>query len=105
MKIGTAASAFMAIRVLLDHGVPQNHIIFVTFLVARHGGIVVLRRAFPDVRIICSAVDNQLTERWLECIDVEGDGVKDPSIEDITEAREGRKVWVVEPGMGHIGKI
>ncbi|THH01487.1 hypothetical protein EW026_g1257 [Hermanssonia centrifuga] len=94
-QIGTAASAFMAIRILLDHGVRQDHIIFVTFLVAREGGIVVLRKAFPDVKIVCSAVDNYLTERWLECIDVEGEGVDSETA--------GRKVWAVEPGMGHIG--
>ena len=73
-QIGTAASAFMAIRVLLDHGVQQDHIIFVTFLVARHGGVVTLRKAFPHVKIVCSAVDDQLTERWIECVDVGGEG-------------------------------
>ena len=81
----------MAIRVLLDHGVPQDHIIFVTFLVARCGGISVLQRAFPDVKIVCGAVDDHLREMWLEGVD-----------EDEQPA-EGRKVWVVEPGMGHIG--
>ncbi len=85
----------MASHILLDHGVPPDHIIFVTFLVAREGGIVVLRKAFPDVKIVCSAVDNYLTERWLECIDVEGEGVDSETA--------GRKVWAVEPGMGHIG--
>ena len=37
-QIGTGASAFMAIRVLLDHGVPEGHIVFLTFLVAQQGG-------------------------------------------------------------------
>ncbi|KAI0690169.1 uridine kinase family-domain-containing protein [Cytidiella melzeri] len=102
-QIGTAASAFMAIRVLLDHGVPQDHIIFLTFLVAKHGGIVVLRKAFPQVTIVCAAVDNDVSERWLECIDVGGEGMQDPDLPVDPEAKEGRKVWVVEPGMGHIG--
>ncbi|KAH9928598.1 armadillo/beta-catenin/plakoglobin [Fomitopsis serialis] len=90
-QIGTGAAGFMAIRMLLDHGVPQDHIIFVTFLVARCGGISVLQRAFPNVKIVCGAVDDHLREMWLEGVD-----------EDEQPA-EGRKVWVVEPGMGHIG--
>ncbi|KAH9935256.1 armadillo/beta-catenin/plakoglobin [Amylocystis lapponica] len=92
-QIGTGAAAFMAIRVLLDHGVLQKRIIFVTFLVARSGGVCVLQNAFPDVQIVCGAVDDGLREMWLEIIE-EGDGQL---------AAEGRKVWVVEPGMGQIG--
>ena len=41
-QIGTGAAAFMAIRVLLDHGVPQENIIFVTIIVAACGGVRVL---------------------------------------------------------------
>lgn len=84
----------MAIRVLLDHGVPQDHIIFVTFLAARSGGISMLQRAFPDVKVVCGAVDDHLQEMWLECEEGEGE-----------QPTEGRKVWVVEPGMGHIGRF
>ncbi|KDQ56971.1 hypothetical protein JAAARDRAFT_58450 [Jaapia argillacea MUCL 33604] len=92
-QIGTAASAFMAIRVLLDHGVPQNHIIFVTFLVAREGGVSVLHRAFPQVKIVAGAVDEELRETWLTDVIEEVEG----------ESTEGRKAWIIEPGMGQIG--
>ncbi|CAL1716210.1 unnamed protein product [Somion occarium] len=92
-QIGTGAAAFMAMRILLDHGVREDHIIFVSFLVARNGGICVLRKAFPQVKIVCGAVDDGLRETWLEAIE---------SGEGQIEA-EARKVWVVEPGMGHIG--
>jgi Uracil phosphoribosyltransferase len=84
----------MAIRVLLDHGIQEDHLIFVTFLVARGGGITMLRRAFPHVKVVCGAVDDGLRETWLDDYDSEG-----PS------ATAGRKCWVVEPGMGQIGKI
>ncbi|TFK50123.1 armadillo/beta-catenin/plakoglobin [Heliocybe sulcata] len=89
-QIGTAASAFMAIRVLLDHGVLQDHIVFVTFLVADDGGVSTLRRAFPEVRIVTGAIDAHLRECW---------------IEDATDENDihRRKVWVIEPGMGQIG--
>jgi len=85
-QICTAASAFMAIRVLLDHGVQQDHIIFVTFLVAQRG-ILVLRRAFPLVKVVCGAIDGGLREAWLDGID----------------ETEKHKCWLIEPGMGHIG--
>lgn len=84
----------MAIRVLLDHGVRQDHIIFITFLVARKGGISSLQRAFPAVRIVCGAVDDIIHEEWL--------GDKYEGEEDHQQT-EGRKIWVIEPGMGQIG--
>ncbi|KII89982.1 hypothetical protein PLICRDRAFT_40168 [Plicaturopsis crispa FD-325 SS-3] len=87
-QIGTAAAAFMAIRVLLDHGVRQDHIIFVTFLIARSGGISVLRQAFPDVKIVCGAVD---------------DNVREAFHEPEHPGEDRKKCWIVEPGMGQIG--
>ena len=82
----------MAIRVLLDHGVPEDHIIFIAFLVARAGGISVLRRAFPKVKIVCGAVDEEMVETWLE-----------GSTEDENPESDGRQIWLMNPGMGHIG--
>lgn len=98
-QIGTGAAAFMALRVLLDHGVRPEHIVFVTFLVARHGGVRALRRAFPEVRIICGAVDDVLSERWIEpalAREGEGEGVHE-------EVAEQHRIWTIEPGMGQIG--
>uniref|UniRef100_A0A0W0EXS7 Uridine kinase n=1 Tax=Moniliophthora roreri TaxID=221103 RepID=A0A0W0EXS7_MONRR len=96
-QIGTGAAAFMSIRVLLDHGVKQDHIIFVTFLVARKGGISVLQRAFPDVKIVCGAVDDEMREVRLERpIDEDGSVVNGP---------RRKKAWVMEPGMGQIGQV
>ncbi|EST07955.1 Phosphoribulokinase/uridine kinase [Kalmanozyma brasiliensis GHG001] len=56
-QIGTGAAAFMAIRVLLDHSVPEDQIIFVTLLASSQGGIHALNRAFPRVRIVVAGVD------------------------------------------------
>ncbi|KAK7033152.1 Armadillo/beta-catenin/plakoglobin [Favolaschia claudopus] len=88
-QIGTGASAFMAIRILLDHGVKPQHIIFVTFLVARGGGISVLRRAFPDIKIVTAEVDDIVREGWIEGSKVEGNP-------------QGRQVWSILPGLGQI---
>lgn len=85
----------MSIRILLDHGVKENHIVFVAFLVARGGGISIIRRAFPDVKIVCAAVDDEMEEGWLE-------GVQD---ELTNPDGVGRKVWVMRPGMGQIGTV
>ncbi|KNZ81857.1 Uridine-cytidine kinase-like 1 [Termitomyces sp. J132] len=91
-QIGTAAAAFMAVRVLLDHGVRENRIIFVTFLVARGGGVSVLRRMFPQVTIVCGALDDEMREGWLK--GYIGDGNPEGN---------GRPVWLMQPGMGQIG--
>lgn len=77
----------MAIRVLLDHGVQADHIIFAAFVVASGGGIVAIQEAFPGVRVVTAAVDAVLKEAW------------------VGDARTGRRVWHIEPGMGHIGKF
>lgn len=113
-QIGTGAAAFMAIRVLLDHGVQQENIIFVTFVVAAAGGVRVLQRAFPGVRIVCGALDPVLRESWAlwdtmpqgqSGDEKEGLGASTPSAQTREEAEsEGRRVWVVEPGIGHIGE-
>ncbi|KAF9485201.1 armadillo/beta-catenin/plakoglobin [Pholiota conissans] len=91
-QIGTAAAAFMAVRILLDHGVKEDHIIFITFIVARGGGVSVLKRAFPGVKIVCGAVDDEMQEGWLEGYKGEGN-----------PEGKGRTVWVMKPGMGQIG--
>ncbi|KAJ3189689.1 hypothetical protein HK101_008761 [Irineochytrium annulatum] len=59
--IATGAAALMAIRVLLDHGVPEENIIFLT-LIAAPPGIGAIAHAFPEVKIITSELDDELTE-------------------------------------------
>ena len=92
----------MAIRVLLDHGVNPAHIIFISFLVARGGGIAHLRHTFPDVNIVTGAVDDGLREVWLE--NDKRPGQTAFTDEDGFDNAEQHKAWVVEPGMGQIGK-
>ncbi|GMK55938.1 hypothetical protein CspeluHIS016_0209940 [Cutaneotrichosporon spelunceum] len=60
-QMGTGAAALMAIRVLLDHGVPESSITFLTFLVSRYA-VHSVHRAFPSVRIATAAVDDHLDE-------------------------------------------
>ncbi|KAF9778963.1 armadillo/beta-catenin/plakoglobin [Thelephora terrestris] len=85
-QIVTSASGIMAVRVLLDHGVQEDHIIFVTILAAPRG-VHVLNRLFPKIKIVSGSADPNLTPIWIP-----GDG------DD-----EAREVLCIEPGMGHIG--
>lgn len=67
----------MAIRILLDHGVPEDQITFITIF-ASPRGLQALARVFPKVKVITAALDNGLvgegsilSNRWLG---VEDDG-------------------------------
>ena len=53
----------MAIRVLLEHQVPEDHIIFLC-LIAAPPGLHTIARAFPKVRIVTSYVDPKLNESF-----------------------------------------
>ncbi|RHZ78191.1 hypothetical protein Glove_166g245 [Diversispora epigaea] len=63
-QISTGASALMAIRVLLDHNVPEDRIIFLTFL-ATPLGLHVLNNAFPAVKICTSMIDPKVNKDTL----------------------------------------
>lgn len=76
----------MAIRVLLDHGVREDRIIFVTILAAPRGAYL-LNHLFPKVKIVTGGADPNLTSIW---VPGNGDG-------------EGRNVLCIDPGIGHSG--
>lgn len=84
-QIGTGAAALMAVRILLDHGVREENIVFCCILVSKVGGVWALKRAFPRVRIACSAADNGLEERWEK--GTNGD----------------KKIFTILPGLGSFG--
>ncbi|SCZ87637.1 BZ3500_MvSof-1268-A1-R1_Chr2-2g05103 [Microbotryum saponariae] len=86
-QIGTGAAALMAVRVLLDHGVDEAKIIICAILVSKLGGVWALKRAFPRVRIVSSAADDGLEERWEKKKDGSG----------------SKKVFAILPGMGSFG--
>ncbi|KAG9284398.1 hypothetical protein G9A89_023655 [Geosiphon pyriformis] len=63
-QIATGAAGLMAIRVLLDHNVPEDRIIFLTFL-ATPQGLQVISNAFPKVKVCTSMVDPKIDETTL----------------------------------------
>ncbi|KAL8279835.1 hypothetical protein RQP46_007685 [Phenoliferia psychrophenolica] len=99
-QIGTGAAALMAIRVLKDHGVREDRILFCCILVSRVGGIWALKDAFPKVRIVCSEVDDGLEERWVW---PEGAEV----VDGVTKPKQGesgpKRVFAILPGAGSLG--
>ncbi|CAG8459874.1 13850_t:CDS:10 [Funneliformis caledonium] len=63
-QIATGAAALMAIRVLLDHNVPEDRIMFLTFL-ATPLGLHVISNAFPKVKICTSMIDPKINDETL----------------------------------------
>ncbi|KAI9231788.1 MAG: uracil phosphoribosyltransferase-domain-containing protein, partial [Podila humilis] len=62
--VGTGAAGLMAIRVLLDHDVPEDRIIFLSFL-AGPQGLHTIAKAFPRVKIVTSYIDSVLNAQTL----------------------------------------
>ncbi|KAG7295896.1 Uridine-cytidine kinase-like 1-variant 2 [Plutella xylostella] len=61
--VATGAAAIMAIRVLLDHDVPEEHIGLVSLLMAEIG-VHSIAYAFPKVKIVTSALDPEINEKF-----------------------------------------
>ena len=61
--LATGATVIMAIRVLIDHGVPEEHISFLSLLSAPEG-IFNVSYVFPKVRICTTAVDEKLNDAY-----------------------------------------
>ncbi|VDI06363.1 uridine-cytidine kinase-like 1 isoform X2 [Mytilus galloprovincialis] len=61
--VATGAAAMMAIRVLLDHDVPEDNITLTSLLMAE-SGVHSVAYAFPKVKIVTTAVDKEVNEKF-----------------------------------------
>lgn len=61
--VATGAAAIMAIRVLLDHDVPEENIFLCSLLMATTG-VHSVAYAFPRVKIVTSHVDQEVNDRF-----------------------------------------
>ncbi|KAM8713844.1 hypothetical protein ACLKA7_014070 [Drosophila subpalustris] len=61
--VATGAAAMMAIRVLLDHDVPEQNIILASLLMAEIG-VHSIAYAFPKVKIVTSALDPEINSKF-----------------------------------------
>ncbi|KAF2265836.1 uridine-cytidine kinase-like protein-like 1 [Lojkania enalia] len=64
-QMSTGGAALMAVRVLVDHGVPEDRILFVTYL-AGHVGVNRVLGVFPDVRVVVARLGDDMEDRWVE---------------------------------------
>lgn len=63
--MSSGGSALMAVQVLLDHGVPQDRIVFATYSAGRMG-LHRLTTVFPDITVVVCKLVNDVEERWIE---------------------------------------
>lgn len=61
--VATGAAAMMAIRVLLDHDVLEGNILIVSLLMAE-SGVHSIAYAFPKVKIVTSAIDPEINDKF-----------------------------------------
>ena len=55
----------MAVRVLVDHGVPEKNIVFVTYFAGKMG-MNRLVKVFPGLKVVACKMVEDFTERWIE---------------------------------------
>lgn len=60
--IGSGNTLLMAIRLLLDHNVQQDHIIMVT-ICACHVGLCMVTHYYPKIHVVCAFLDEVLDEK------------------------------------------
>ncbi|XP_052774214.1 uridine-cytidine kinase-like 1 isoform X2 [Mya arenaria] len=61
--VATGAAAMMAIRVLLDHDVPEENIILLSMLMG-DSGVHSIAYAFPKVKLVTTAVDSEVNDKF-----------------------------------------
>jgi uridine kinase len=64
-QMSSGGAALMAVRVLVDHGVPEKNIVFVTYFAGKMG-LNRLLAVFPEVRVVVCRVVDDYEERWIE---------------------------------------
>jgi uridine kinase len=64
-QMSSGAAALMAVKVLVDHGVPEERIVFVTYMAGKVGVNRVLR-VFPEVRCVIAKMGDDMENRWVE---------------------------------------
>ncbi|ORY16714.1 uridine-cytidine kinase 2 [Clohesyomyces aquaticus] len=64
-QMSSGGAALMAVRVLTDHGVPEDRIVFVTYLAGRVGVNRVLN-VYPEVRVVVARMGDDMEDRWVE---------------------------------------
>jgi len=63
--MSSGGAALMAVKVLVDHGVEEKNITFVTYFAGRNG-LGRLMAVFPDINVIVCRIAEDMEQRWME---------------------------------------
>jgi len=64
-QMSSGGAALMAVRVLLDHGVQEDRIVFVTYMAGKMG-LNRLMSVFPDIKVVVCRIIGDTELRWVE---------------------------------------
>lgn len=64
-QMSSGGAALMAVKVLVDHGVPESNIVFVTFMAGQRG-LNRLTNVFKGIRVVTGTTIDDNEERWIE---------------------------------------
>ena len=64
-QMSSGGAALMAVRVLIDHGVEQGRIVFVT-CAAGERGLKRLTAVYPRINVIVGRIEEEGEPRWIE---------------------------------------
>ncbi|KAI5451367.1 Uridine kinase [Naganishia albida] len=119
-QVGTGAAALMAIRLMLDHGIRQKNIVFLSFLAAPQG-LATVHSAFPSVRVVTASVGEKIEEREFPVHEhiapgnaapdggsgaqqkERGDKQAGKTNKGSAEAEPTKHAWVITPDIGNPG--
>ena len=64
-QMSSGGAALMAVRVLLDHGVQEDRIVFVTYMAGKMG-LNRLMSVYPKTKVVVCRIVGDLESRWVE---------------------------------------
>ena len=64
-QMSSGGAALMAVKVLVDHGVPEDRIVFVTCF-AGNMGLKRLMKVYPSMTVVLCKIVDDFEERWVE---------------------------------------
>lgn len=64
-QMASGGAALMAVRVLMDHGVDEHKIVFVTCAAGKLG-LKRLTTVYPEVTVIVGRIEEEREPRWME---------------------------------------
>ena len=64
-QMSSGGAALMAVRVLLDHGVREDRIVFVTYMSGKMG-LNRLMSVYPEIKVVLCRIVGDLELRWVE---------------------------------------